>query len=500
MIKKYEEFEELIKKISKMQHVIAVLHWDMETYMPPRGGDARANQIALLSGMVHEAQQDPRLYDLITELSAADDLSPEQATNVREMKRELDRERKLSKELVVELNRTSVKAHEVWVQAREQANYELFKPWLQKLVDLNLQKIDQIGYEDEPYNALLDEYEPGMKAARVEELFTPLKTTLPSLVQQIVDAPVKPDVSIMTRFYRAEQQESFLKMLMQDMGFDFEAGRMDRAVHPFCTSFTPNDVRITTRYDEHMLGEALLATAHETGHALYEQGLPAAYAGTPMGQAASFGLHESQSLFWEKVVVASRPFWEQYYPRLQAVFKEQLSAVSLDDFYLALNRVQPSFIRVGSDEVTYCLHIVLRFELERALFAKEISVDDLKGLWHEKMETYLGLTVPDDSKGILQDTHWASGLFGYFPSYALGHMYAAQLRLALRQALPDFDANLSAGNLLPIKEWLNENIHQHGMRYRAEELLERISGNRLSVQPYLNYLTEKYHDLYQIEI
>lgn len=476
----------------------AVLGWDQQVMMPPKGIQHRANQFAALSGFLHDRATSPQVGEWLAELSESDlakDPHSVEGANIREWKRSYDRATKLPKELVVEFARVTSLADHDWQQARAESNYALFKPSLQKILSLVREVADYIGYEGERYNALLDEYEPGMTAKEVEQLFAPLRERTPALVQQIVNSPKQPDTSILHRHFPREAQERFVKMVVEMLGFDFEAGRLDPTTHPFASRIAPGDTRITTRYYEDFFNPAFFGSVHEVGHGLYEMGLLEEHFGTPMGEAVSLGIHESQSRMWENFVARSRSFWEFFLPKAQDHF-DALKGVALDDFVFAANEVCPSTIRVEADEITYNLHIMLRFELELAMLRGDLEVDDLPDAWNEKFAHYMGFAPPNDAEGVLQDVHWSSGLIGYFPTYSLGNLYAAQLFEAARRDLGDLDEQFRQGEFKPLLGWLRENIHQHGSRYTPKELAERITGKPVSAEPLLNYFERKFVPLY----
>jgi carboxypeptidase Taq len=343
----------------------------------------------------------------------------------------------------------------------------------------------------------MDEFEPGAKSADVQAVFDAVKAELAPLAAAIKDAPRQPDTSILKREFPRDAQAAFNRRVVASLGFDFDAGRIDISTHPFCSGATPNDVRLTTRYDEHFLPMAMFGTIHETGHGLYEQGLDTRYIGTPMSESVSLGIHESQSRMWENLVARSRPFWEHYYSKLQATFPS-LADVALDDFYFAINTVEPSFIRVEADEVTYNLHIMLRFDLERKLVQNKLAVRDVPEAWNTAFESLLGIRPASDADGCLQDIHWSMGILGYFPTYALGNLYAAQFFATAREAMPDMDDDFRNGRFTPLLEWLRNNIHRQGKRYRAADLVEVVTGKPLSHKPFIDYLSAKFRPLYGI--
>ncbi|MFQ5805636.1 MAG: carboxypeptidase M32 [Phycisphaerae bacterium] len=494
----YAEFIERVKELQTSRAIEALLDWDQETYMPKRGAEDRANQLALIAGLSHEKLTADELGDLLARLESEgrdDDFVV--ATNVREVRREYGRAIKLPKSLVQDIAKTSTLAKAAWVEARQESKFSEFAPHLERLLDLKRQVADLIGWTTEPYDALMDEYEPGAKAAQVQEVFESVKAELVPLVAAIKDAPRQPDTSIRQRECPRERQEAFNRGIVEAMGLDFQAARIDVSAHPFCAGMSPRDVRITTRYDEHYMPMSLFGVMHEAGHALYEQGLDAAHAGTPMAQSVSLGIHESQSRLWENQVGRSRAFWQHFYPQLQAAFPS-LADVALDDWHFVVNTVEPSLIRVEADEVTYGLHIMLRFDLERKMLQNEIAIRDIPAAWNAGMKELLGITPPDDARGCLQDIHWSMGIFGYFPTYALGNLYAAQFFAAARRALPELEEQIARGELLPLREWLRENVHRHGKRYRASELIKRVSGRELSHQAFIDYLHAKFKPLYRL--
>ena len=378
----------------------------------------------------------------------------------------------------------------------KKSDFALFLPWLEKIVALKKEVAERVGYEGAMYNALLDEYEPYVRAEEIAPVFAQLKEQLVPLVEQITATGQYPARGVLDQEYPIEQQELLGQQVLADMGFDMQAGRLDLAVHPFCAGTSRDDVRLTTRYSADWLPGSLFGTIHEAGHGLYEQGLPADAIGTPAGASVSLGIHESQSRLWENMVGRSKAFWTHYLPKLRALFPQQLSAIDLDAFYAAVNQVEPSLIRVEADEVTYNLHILLRFELECDLIEGRVAVAELPEVWNERMEQYLGIRPPDDAHGVLQDTHWSCGLLGYFPTYTLGNLYAAQFFHQAHQNLPDLEAQIGQGELGPLKTWLNEKIHARGARATASELVEEVTGAKLSADYFIDYLWEKFGALY----
>ncbi len=491
----YQQFLKYVRDVSLAQSIEAVLDWDQETYMPPRAAPTRAAQAAWIAGVAHERFTSDAFGKLLQQAERGVHGDADAQVNLREVRRLFDRAVRLPTTLVQEIASCTALAKEAWGAARSQARFALFAPHLERMLDLKRQVAEKYGWNTEPYDALLDEYEPGAKAHEIQQVFDALKPELVRLVRAIAGAPRRPDTTILSRCFPVEGQAAFSRMVAEAMGFDFEAGRIDRSKHPFCTSFSPLDVRLTTRYREDYVPMSLFGTMHEAGHGLYEQGLPAEHAGTPLARAVSLGIHESQSRLWENMIGRGRPFWEHYYPALQREFAA-LSDVALDDWLFAINTVKPSFIRVEADEVTYGLHIMLRFDLERRLVAGTLAVKDVPAAWNDGMKALLGITPASDAEGCLQDIHWSSGLVGYFPTYQLGNLYAAQFMAAAEQAMPRLHDDVRAGRLRPLREWLLANIHQHGQRYRAHELVQRIAGGPLAPGPYLRYLQNKFAPLY----
>jgi carboxypeptidase Taq len=420
------------------------------------------------------------------------------AVNVRVIRRVHDRAVKVPGRLVEELARTTSRAQNVWAEARKHNRFADFAPWLDKIVALKREEAQAVGYKESPYDALLDEYEPGATAAEITRLFAELRQLLVPLVAAVAATGKKPRADILTREFPIERQQVLGQSASAAIGFDFSAGRLDTTVHPFCSGIGPGDCRLTTRYHPRELNQGFFGILHESGHGIYDQGLDPEHFGTPLGSAISLGIHESQSRLWENQVGRSRPFWEHFYPRTRQTFPGTLEDVTLDEFVFAVNRVEPSFIRVEADEATYNLHILLRFELEQALVRGDLRPGDVPGAWNEKFTAMLGLAVPDDTRGCLQDIHWSMGGLGYFPTYTLGNLYAAQFMRKARQDLPGLDDDFRRGQFVRLKEWLNTHIHRAGQKYRPRELCRRVTGEPLSPQPLVGYLRQKYAELYGI--
>jgi len=499
-----ENYNLLIARLAEIGHLntaLAVLGWDQQCYMPPGGAGERAEQFAALGKIAHERFVSDETASLLEKAEAeasSEDPDSDARLTLRAVRRDYDKRVKLPTRLVEALAKETTLAHEIWVHARATNDFAHFAPTLDKLLGLSREVAEAFGYQDRLYDALLDQYEPGMKTIEVERVFDELRPGLVSLVKDLADSPPIDD-SILKRDFNEGQQLAFGEYVVKKLGFDFTRGRQDKAVHPFCTSFSRNDVRITTRFDRNWLPCALMGTIHETGHALYEQGFDPKDDNTPLSNAASLGFHESQSRLWENIVGRSRAFWDVFYPGLQRHFPGVLDDVDVARFYRAINKVEPSLIRVEADEVTYPLHIMLRFELEKDLLAGSLAVADLPEAWNEKMRDYLGIVPASDADGCLQDVHWSGAAFGYFPTYALGTMLSAQL---YEKALLD-DANilgdLKKGEYASLLEWLRENVHKPGRRYLPAELTERICGEPPQSRSYLKYLNDKFRDVYHID-
>jgi carboxypeptidase Taq len=489
--------------IDDLESAAAVLAWDQETFMPDGGAEARAHQLSTLQSTAHERFVSDKTGTLLDRAAdATEDADPESlrddASLVRVTRRDYERARRVPSSLVAELSEATSRAKQAWKKARAEDDFTIFAPHLETLVDLSVEKAEAIGYEDTPYDALLQEFEPDLTTAEVADTFTTLRGDLVPLVDAIADSPQLED-DVLHRSYPQPKQRAFGEQVLADLGYDFDRGRQDVSAHPFTTSFSVGDVRITTRYEEDYLPSALFSMIHEGGHALYEQGIDPALDRTPLGDGASLGVHESQARLWENHVGRSRPFWRHYFPKLQDAFPDAVGDASLDAFYRAVNRVEPSLIRVEADEVTYNLHVMLRFELERGLIDGTVAVDELPARWNAAMDDYLGVVPDTDADGVLQDVHWSMGSFGYFPTYTLGTLTAAQLMDTAREEIPDLDARLAEGTFDPLLDWLRAHVHRHGRKCTAPQLLERVTGRALSATPWLQYARDKFGALYDLD-
>lgn len=479
----------------------SVLSWDEQTYMPPGGAEARGHQLALLAGLRHEKLTDSAIGALLACLEGselvADPLSAP-AVNVREIRWTYDRATKLPKSLVEELARTTSRAQHEWVKARSERSFAVFRPWLEKVMALKRQEADALGFEQHPYDALMDEYDPGTRVKDVSVLFAKLREELVPLVAAIGDAPHKPDESIVARYYPVEKQRYFGEQAAAAIGFDFRRGRLDKTTHPFCSTLGSGDCRITTRYNPRHFNESFFGILHESGHAIYEQGLDPAHYGSPMGEAVSLGIHESQSRLWENEVGRSLSFWRYFFPQAKRIFREALGDVELEQFHFAINAVKRSFIRVEADEVTYNLHILIRFELEQDLLTGDLPVGDVPAAWNERYRRYLDITPAHDGEGCLQDIHWSAGLVGYFPTYTLGNLYGAQLYRHAAAELGGLDEEFARGEFGRLKDWLTEKVYRHGRRYRSADLIRAATGTEPSSKALVDFLRARFGGLYGI--
>ncbi|MBW3572916.1 MAG: carboxypeptidase M32 [Gemmatimonadetes bacterium] len=494
-----------LREVAVLSSINSTLGWDQEVMMPPAGAGLRGEQAAILSTLIHERRTSARMGELIAACEADADVmaDADAAANLRNLRRDYDRATRLPTELVREMAEVSTLAMHRWREAREAADFPGFAPWLERLVRLNRDTAHALGVPEggELYDALLENYEPGMRAAELDRVFGELRAGLVPLIRDLRENGTRPDTAWMRIPLAVDAQVAFNRAVVERMGFDFTAGRLDVSTHPFCEGAGPGDTRLTTRYDETLLLSALHGTVHETGHGLYEQGLPKAERfGQPLAEAASMGIHESQSRMWENFVARGRPFWEWALPELQRrVTDPAVGRLDVDTVFRGLNQVEPNLIRIESDEATYNLHIMLRFDLERAMLRGDLPVPELPGAWNERFRADLGLETPSEREGVLQDIHWSMGAIGYFPTYTLGNLYAAQLWEALRGDLPELDDQLRRGEFGGLLGWLRTHVHAHGRRYTAPELCQRATGRPLSHEPLLRYLENKLRPVYGME-
>lgn len=496
-----KEFFDYVKKIVSYNEALSLIYWDLRTGAPKKGINQRSEVIGVLSSEVFHMSTSDQMANYIEKLSekeVAGELSKITKGLVEDCKKTYERNKKIPANEYKEYVILQSKAESVWEEARANSDFEMFRPYLERLVDFNKRFIHYYGYKGNKYNALLDLYEPGVTVELLNKVFGELKNAIVPLVQQISNGNRKPETSFLFKTFPKDQQRDFSLEILNQMGYDFAAGRLDETIHPFEISLNPGDVRVTTRYDENDFRTAVFGTIHEGGHALYEQNISSDLIGTTLCAGTSMGIHESQSLFFENFVGRNYSFWKKNYSLLNKYAIEQFDGISLDDYYFAINESKPSLIRIEADELTYPLHVIIRYEMELGLFNDEIEVKDIPKIWNDKYEHYLGIRPMKDAEGVLQDVHWAGGSFGYFPSYALGYMYAAQFKNALLKDIPGFDQLLEIGNLKPIKEWFTKNIHQYGKLKQPLEILHDATGEGLNSKYLIHYLETKYKGLYQL--
>jgi carboxypeptidase Taq len=497
----FSEFQQKLVDIAQLKSAMAALNWDKDVFMPPKGSGPRAAMLSYLAGELHEKVVSREFLDLLRESKAAADsgaLSEGESAIVREVWRDVSREEKLPVEFVKELAQVTSEAYLVWVDARQKKEFTLFAPYLKKIVALKRREADLVGFKQSPYDALIDTFEPYATTEEIAAVLGDLRNFLTPFLAKIRNSKANVRREAIAGDFDVEKQKVFCALVAKKIGYDFDAGRLDVSAHPFSTSFHPQDSRITTRYNPKEIIESISGVVHETGHALYEQGLPAKQFGTPLAEAVSHGIHESQSRLWENLVGRSSAFWTYFYPLLRNEFPAAFGNVSLETFYRAINAVEPSFIRVEADEVTYNLHVILRFEIERAMIEGDIAVDELPRIWNSKMKEFLMLDVPDDSLGVLQDVHWSFGGIGYFPTYSLGNLYSAQFFATARRAIPALDEEMARGEFGSLLKWLRENIHVHGKFYSAQDLAKRATGEKLNSKYFSEYITRKYSEIYEL--
>jgi len=502
MTKPLDRLHELDRNARRALNISSLLQWDQETYLPEKAVEGRADQLADIEGLVHDRTTDPELGRLLLSLGSTTDnpggdesLPALDRDFLRVMRLDYDRNTKIPKELAVAMARDEGLSQAAWVQARKTNDFSTFAPHLSRMIEYARKKAEYWGFAGHPYNGLLDEHERGMTETMVDGLFIPLKESLVSLVRRIGGKP-RIDKSFLQHDYPVEVQDAFGRSLMRDLGLDLGRGRLDLSAHPFTTTLGDDDIRITTRYFPGNMLSGLFSIIHETGHAMYEQGFGPAIRSTSLAEGASMGVHESQSRLWENVIGRSRAFWEGRFPGLREAFPEQLAGVSPEAFYRAVNVVEPSLIRVDADEVTYSLHIILRFELERKLFNGTLAVKDLPTEWSRAMKDILGVIPANDAEGVLQDVHWSIGAFGYFPSYALGNIYGLQLWNAMKRDLPGVDGDLRNGRYQVPLGWFRQRIHEQGRRVPPAELVRSVCGGSIDSKPFIDYLETKYTELY----
>jgi carboxypeptidase Taq len=492
-----KEFLEYVKKMMAYYEAISLMYWDLRTGAPKQGVEQRSEVIGMLSSEVFKMSTSEEMAAYIAKLSG-ENLSEVSRKTLEECKKEYDRNKKIPSEEYKEYVILQSKAESVWEDAKANSNFEMFRPYLEKLVETNKRFIQYWGFKGNKYNTLLDMYEPGVSVEVLDQVFGELRERIVPLVKQISESPNKPTTDFLFESFSKENQKNFSLDVLKQMGYNFQAGRLDETVHPFAMGLNPGDVRVTTNYNENDFRVAVFGTIHEGGHALYEQNISKELVGTPLCSGTSMGIHESQSLFYENFVGRSYSFWKNNFDLLKQYANGQFDSVNLEDFYHAVNESKPSLIRIEADELTYPLHVIIRYEIEKGLFNDEIEVKDLPKIWNDKYEEYLGIRPENDATGVLQDVHWAGGSFGYFPSYALGCMYAAQFKNKMQEEIPNFNQLLEEGNLVPIKEWLTKNVHQHGKMKKPLEILMDVTGEGLNASYLVDYLYEKFGKVYQL--
>ncbi|UGB29205.1 carboxypeptidase M32 [Metabacillus sp. B2-18] len=501
MIQIEKEFLEYIKKMKAYDEAISVMYWDMRTGAPKKGVEQRSEVIGMLSSEAFEMLVSDKMNEYLTTLSQEDVYGNLQFVTkkaVELLKKEYKKNKVIPPKEYQEYVILCSKAESVWEQAKEQSDFQMFAPYLQKLVDYNKKLIEYWGYEGHKYNTLLNEYEPGVTVEVLDRVFSQVRERIVPLVKAISDTEYKPKTDFLLNHFPKENQRRLSEFLLKEIGYDFQAGRLDETVHPFEITLNRNDVRVTTKYDEKDFRTAIFGTIHECGHAIYEQNISEELEGTLLCSGTSMGIHESQSLFYENFVGRNKHFWQRYYQSLKDFSPEQFEGISLDEFYEAINESKPSLIRIEADELTYALHVMVRYEIEKALFNDEISVEELPKIWNDKYEEYLGIVPPNDAQGVLQDVHWAGGSFGYFPSYALGYMYAAQIKNAMLKEMPNYDELIETGRFDVIKGWLTKQIHQYGRTKEPLEILKDVTGEELNAQYLIDYLEQKYKGIYNL--
>jgi len=499
---KLQHLRHILAEVTDLNRAAMVLEWDQETYMPPGGVQGRAEQLSTLLTLSHVKFTSDEVGKLIEDLEdelASAPFDSDDASIVRVTRRDYDQARKLPPELVAEIARAGSVARPVWEKARHDENFSLFAPYLEKNVELNRRIADALGYKDRPYDALIDRSEPGMTTQELAAIFDELKAAIVPLVADIKQHADAVDDSVLYRGFDPDLQVSYALDLVRRLGYDLERGRQDISTHPFSTGFGPGDVRITTRVSRDFFNECLFGSIHESGHAMYNQGMGREIDRTPLWDGASPGIHESQSRLWENLVGRSRAFWRHFYPSLKSVFPEPLKGVEEEAFYRAVNKSHPSYIRVEADEVTYNMHVLLRFELENELLEGTLKVKDVPEAWNSRFKSYLGLDVPNDREGALQDIHWSFVSFGIFPGYTIGNLVSAQLMEKVRADIPDLDAQVENGHFAPLLSWLRKNVHRHGRKFTPNELLERATGKPLTAGPWIAYVRKKFGALYGLQ-
>ena len=492
----YYLYKEALQKIADVKYASAVLQWDQETYLPPKGNDFRGRQIATLSEIAHRQFTDEKFGALLNELVNKNDLTDHEKRNVQLSLYDYDRNKKLTPDFVRKMSEVVNKSFHAWIQARKENSFSIFQQPLDDLIQLKKQEAEMLGYEQHPYNALMNDYDKGLTVAITDKLFSALRPQLSNLLDQVKDQP-QVDNLFLSQHFDKDSQWKFGMDILKRMHFDFDAGRQDISEHPFTTSFSSKDVRVTTRIDENDFGNMTWSCIHEGGHALYEQGLPANEYGLPLGEYCSLSIHESQSRLWENCIGRSLPYWEHNFDLLRSYFPKQFNDITVEQFYKGINKVQPSLIRTEADELTYHFHVMIRYEIEKQLIEGALKAKDIPAEWNECYNKYLGVIVPDDRQGCLQDVHWSHGSFGYFATYSIGSLYAAQLHAAVQKENPSLIIDIANGKSEVILQWLQQHIYNYGRYYTSEELCKKATGETLNSQYFIDYVTKKYSDIYK---
>ena len=498
---RFVDLKNRLMEIQDLSKAEAVLGWDQETMMPPKGGPARAEQLATLSRIVHEKFTSPEVGKLLEALRKYEESLPydsDEASLIRVSRRDYEKLSKVPAELAGEITRTAAIARDAWVEARRGSDFKAFLPHLRKNVELKLRYVECFSPTGNPYDILLDDYERDTTTAEVHDIFGALKKDLVPLIAAIGSSRHQVDDRCLRGQFPADKQRDFCLAVVSRFGFNPDSWRLDPTVHPFSTSFATGDVRITTRYHEDLISAALFGCMHECGHGLYDGGVDPELERTPLGEGISLAWHESQSRLWENLVGRSRPFWKHFYPALRSAFSAQFGQIDMETFYRAINRVQPSLIRVESDEATYGLHIILRFELEQEIILGKLPLQDLPEAWNARMKDYLGVNVPDDAQGVLQDVHWSHGSFGYFPTYAMGNIIASQVWSKVVADIPNLSAQFERGDFSELRAWLRDHLYRHGRKFTPKEMRQRLLGGPIDVGPYVQYLKNKYGEIYRL--
>jgi len=492
----YDEYKTKMQKIADVKYASAVLQWDQETYLPPKGNTIRGRQIATLNEIAHQQFTDEKIGTLLKELAAKDDLNDREKRNVQLSLEDYNKANKFTSDFVRQMSETTNRSFHAWIQAKKENSFAAFQQPLDDLIKLKKKEADILGYEKHPYDALMNEYDKGLTVAITDKIFADLKPRLSVLLDEI-KSKQQVDSSFLHQHFDKGHQWEFGMEILKRMQFDFKAGRQDISEHPFTINFNNKDVRVTTRIDETDFGNMTWSCIHEGGHALYEQGLPGTEYGLPLGEYCSLSIHESQSRLWENNVGRALPFWQHNFLPAKTFFPKQFGNITVEQFYTAINKVQPSLIRTEADELTYHFHVMIRYEIEKMLIEGSITTKDIPAYWNGHYEKYLGIKVPDDKRGCLQDVHWSHGSFGYFATYSLGSLYAAQLHAAIVKENASVEKEIAEGDNKSILEWLGKNIYPYGRYYTSEELCHKATGETLNSTHFINYATKKYRNIYQ---